>query len=80
MSTPPSKSRGRKQSDTSTPADGVSELFRDLKLAIEYRPYGQKIETVEKRGIVSAGVALPGGLGYVFLGWPHRGSAGMEDE
>jgi hypothetical protein len=27
-------------------------------------PYGQKIETVEKRGIVSASVALPGDLGY----------------
>jgi hypothetical protein len=25
--------------------------------------YGSKIETVEKRGVVSAGVALPGGLG-----------------
>jgi arginine/lysine/ornithine decarboxylase len=33
-------------------------------------PYGQKIEPVEKRGIVSAGVALPGGLGYVFWGRP----------
>jgi hypothetical protein len=33
-------------------------------------PYGQKIETVEKRGVVSAGVALPGGLGYVFWGGP----------
>jgi hypothetical protein len=26
-------------------------------------PYGQKIETVKKRGVVSASVALPGGLG-----------------
>ena len=42
-------------------------------------PLGQKIETAEKRGVVCAGVALPGGLGYGFLGWPHRESGGMED-
>jgi DNA methylase/ParB-like nuclease domain len=40
MTTAPSESRGGKRSDTSAPADGVSALFRDLKLAIEYRPIG----------------------------------------
>jgi hypothetical protein len=34
--------------------------------------YGQKIETAEKRGVVCAGVALPGGLGYVFWVAPSR--------
>ena len=40
MSTAPSESRGRKRSETSAPADGASALFRDLKMAIEYRPIG----------------------------------------
>jgi hypothetical protein len=41
------------------------EIFPALFRSI---PYGQKIETVEKRGVVSGGVALPGGVGHVFLG------------
>jgi hypothetical protein len=39
-----------------------------------------KNENGRKMGVVAASVSLPGGLGYVFSGWSHRGSAGIEDE
>jgi hypothetical protein len=41
-------------------------------------PYGQKIETAEKRGVVPAGVALSGGLDYVF--WGGAIADRLEDE
>jgi hypothetical protein len=41
-----------------------------VMIAMTAIPYGQKIETAEKRGVVFAGVALPGDLDHGFWGGP----------
>src|SRR6266852_5080755 len=52
-------------------SDNVTRRLEALLLAYrELSRNGQKIETAEKRGIVSAGVALPGDLDYGFWGGP----------